>query len=125
MWVKALEGSNMAAQTCRRLIDDCKNRGGNKKIGIREWYGKAPQKLLSNLTASPSDNQDAFYRVKGMVSDYEHAGSAKITTDQGLEVFFNPGKNNLTRDNLNSSVTFFLGFSYDGLRAEYVELVKE
>lgn len=123
--IKALEGSNMAAQTCRRLIDDCKNRGGNKKIGIREWYGKAPQKLLSNLTASPSDNQDAFYRVKGMVSDYEHAGSAKITTDQGLEVFFNPGKNNLTRDNLNSSVTFFLGFSYDGLRAEYVELVKE
>lgn len=123
--IKALEGSNIAAQTCRRLIDECKNKGGNKKISIREWYGKAPQKLLSNLTATPSDNPNAFYRVEGVVSAYEHAGSASITTDLGLEVFFNPGKNNITRDNLNSSVTFFLGFSYDGLRAECVELVKE
>ena len=123
--IKALNGSSIAAQTCRRLIEECKNKGGNKKIGIREWYGKAPQKLLSNLDVKPSDNQDAFYRVEGVVSGYEHAGAAKIITDQGLEVFFNPGKNNITKDNLNSSVTFFLGFSYDGLRAENVELSQE
>ena len=80
---------------------------------------------MNSLHVKPSDNQDAFYRVEGVVSGYEHAGAAKIITDQGLEVFFNPGKNNITKDNLNSSVTFFLGFSYDGLRAENVELSQE
>lgn len=121
--LKAIDGSSEAAQIAMRLIEECKRKGGKNKIGIREWYGNYPQKIVNNIDILDETNRhDILFRMEGFISDYSHSGAATITIDCGLNVFFNPGKNNITRNNLNSIVTFNLGFSYDGLRADCVQM---
>ena len=88
--------------------------GGGNHIYVKEWYGDAPQGIVSN--AERCNHQ--LHEVRGYVKDYFHPGYATIEMDCGLEVFFKPSVNGLTEGCLNHEVSFFLGFSYDGLRAE-------
>lgn len=122
--IKAIEGSSEAAVLAKKYMQECQKLGGNNHIGIKEWYGKAPQGIVSNYERKNKSNEYELIEVTGYVKDYQHPGNAVILLDCGLEVFFKPSVNGITQSSLNHSVKFKLGFSYDGLRAdnESVEL---
>ena len=75
-------------------------------------------------------------RVKGRISKYNSPQSGAIEVeDSGIEAFFVPARGNastsaeeatridFTKDDVNISVDFYLGFSYDGLRAWEVKAI--
>lgn len=123
--IKAIEGSSEAAECARKALQESQKLGGNNRIGIREWYGDAPQGIVSNYERKNQPSEFTLYEVEGFVKDYQHPGNAVIQLDCGLEVFFKPSVNGIAQSSLNHRVKFFLGFSYDGLRAdsESVELI--
>ena len=123
--IKAIEGSSEAAVLAKKYISECQKLGGNNRIGIKEWYGDAPQGVVSNYERKNNPHDFELYEVTGYVKEYQHLGNAIILLDCGLEVFFKPSIKGLTQSSLNHKVKFLLGFSYDGLRAdnESVELV--
>lgn len=123
--IKAIDGSSEAAERARKALQECQKLGGNNRIGIKEWYGDAPQGIVSNYERTNRPGDFNLYEVYGYVKDYQHPGNAIIQLDCGLEVFFKPSVNGIFSSSLNHRVRFFLGFSYDGLRAdsESVELI--
>lgn len=116
--IKALEGSSEAAVIANKLIGECRNIGGSNKIWTKEWYSKNYQQILSNGLLKDLDKDEYLLPVKGYVHKYNHPGDAKIMIEGSLEVFFKPNIAGLTSECLNKDVEFFLGFSYDGLRAD-------
>ncbi len=56
-------------------------------------------------------------KVEGRISKYYGPEAAEIEVPGGLRAFFVPGKHGFVDKDINSVVSFFLGFSYDGLRA--------
>ena len=124
--IKAIEGSSEAVILAKKYLQECQKLGGNNRIGIKEWYGTAPQGIVSNYERKNQPEANDLYEVTGYVKEYQHAGNAVILLDCGLEVFFKPSINGITQSSLNHNVKFFLGFSYDGLRAdnESVKLIE-
>lgn len=124
--IKAIEGGSEAVILAKKYLQECQKLGGNNRIGIKEWYGTAPQGIVSNYERKNQPEANDLYEVTGYVKEYQHAGNAVILLDCGLEVFFKPSINGITRSSLNHNVKFFLGFSYDGLRAdnESVKLIE-
>lgn len=116
--IKAIEGSTEAVVLARKYLQECRALGGNNRIYVREWYGDAPQGIISNYERTNSDEEYSLYEAKGYVKEYQHPGNAVIELDCGLEVFFKPSVNGITESSLNHNVKFNLGFSYDGLRAD-------
>lgn len=116
--IKAIEGSSEAAELARKALQECQKLGGNNRIGIKEWYGDAPQGIVSSYERKTHSSDFNLYKVEGYVKEYQHPGNAVIRLDCGLEVFFKPSINGITQSSLNHRVKFSLGFSYDGLRAD-------
>lgn len=116
--IKAIEGSSEAAILADKYIKECRSMGGGNHIYVKEWYGNAPQGVVSNAELRTNANNYELLEVTGYVKNYQHPGHAIIEMDCGLEVFFKPSANGLTESCLNHNVTFRLGFSYDGLRAD-------
>jgi len=116
--IKAIEGSSEAVALAEKYIKECRAMGGSNHIVVKEWYGNAPQGLVSNAERRNKLGNYNLIEVKGYVKDYFHPGHAVIEMDCGLEVFFKPSVNGLTESCLNHDVAFNLGFSYDGLRAD-------
>ena len=123
--IKAIEGSSEAAERARKALQECQKLGGNNRIGLKEWYGNAPQGIISNFERNNNPTAFDLYEVEGYVKDYQHPGNAVIQLDCGLEVFFKPSVKGITQSSQNHRVKFLLGFSYDGLRAdnESVEVI--
>lgn len=123
--IKAIKGSSEAAALAKKYIQECQKLGGNNRIGIKEWYGNAPQCIVSNYERKNSPEEFTLCEITGYVKDYQHPGNAVISLDCGLEVFFKPSIKGISQSSLNHKVKFLLGFSYDGLRAdnESVELI--
>lgn len=116
---KAIEGYSDAALEAYKLFRDCRAKGkGN--ITAYEWYGKGiGMKRLVNKKELTDDNRHSRLElVRGFFTDYEHEGNGKITIADRLEVFFSPTQAKLTSNDKNKAVEFYLGFSYDGLRAD-------
>ena len=116
--IKAIEGSSEAAFLADKYIKECRSMGGGNHIYVKEWYGNGPQGIVSNAERRTNADNYELLEVKGYVKNYQHPGHAIIEMDCGLEVFFKPSANGLTESCLNHNVTFRLGFSYDGLRAD-------
>lgn len=123
--IKAIEGSSEATVLAKKYLQECRAMGGNNRIYVKEWYGDAPQYIISNYEKSSGENVFSLYAVTGYVKEYQHPGNAIIELDCGLDVFFKPSVKGITDSSLNHNVKFFLGFSYDGLRAdnESVEII--
>lgn len=123
--IKAIGGSSEATERARKALQECRKLGGNNRIGIREWYGDAPQGIVSNYERKNHPSDFTLFEVEGYVKDYQHPGNAVILLDCGLEVFFKPSVNGITQSSQNHRVRFLLGFSYDGLKAdsETVEVI--
>lgn len=123
--IKAIEGSSEAVTLAKKYLQECRSMGGNNRIYVKDWYGKAPQRIISNYELKESPQNYNLYEVTGYVKSYQHPGNAIIELDCGLDVFFKPSVKGIQESSLNHDVRFKLGFSYDGLRAdnESIEII--
>lgn len=116
--LKAIDGSSEAVVLAKKYMQECISMGGYNRINIREWFGNAPQGIVSSYERRENPDETELYEVTGYVKEYQHPGNAIIELDCGLDVFFKPSVKGITESSLNHNVKFFLGFSYDGLRAD-------
>lgn len=116
---RALEGYTDATIDAFNLIKECRAKG-KSNILILEWCGKGNDlsKFVSRNSITPETKEEKLELVQGYFTDFQHDGSGKITIADKLEVFFSPTQSKLTSSDLNKAVEFYLGFSYDGLRAD-------
>lgn len=116
---RALQGYTDATIDAFNLIQECRAKG-KSNITTLEWYGKGSDltKFVSRNSISSDTKEEKLELVQGYFTDYQHDGSGKITIADKLEVFFSPTQAKLTSSDLNKEVEFYLGFSYDGLRAD-------
>lgn len=136
--LKAIEGSIVERECSKDLIQQSADRARHRRDRTRsnEWLGDGDglHRLLHHSELGKWNTGEDFYertsglaRVEGHVSDYKSPAAGTIEYC-GLPVFFVPSKARardrtagITRDQMNLPVRFFLGFSYDGLRAWRVE----
>lgn len=116
---RALQGYSDATIDAFNLIKECKAKG-KSNVTIFEWYGRGSDltKFVNRSTVTPENKSEKLELVEGYFTEYLHDGSGKITVDNKLEVFFSPTQAKLTSSDVNKPVEFYLGFSYDGLRAD-------
>jgi hypothetical protein len=116
---RALQGYSDSTIDAFNLIKECRSKG-KSNITILEWCGKGNDltKFVSRYSITPDNKEEKLELVQGYFTDYTHDGSGKITIADKLEVFFSPTQAKLTSSDLNKPVEFYLGFSYDGLRAD-------
>jgi cold shock CspA family protein len=116
---RALQGYTDETINAFNLIKECKAKG-KSNITILEWYGKGSDltKFVSRNSVGTETKEEKLELVQGYFTEYLHDGSGKITIADKLEVFFSPTQAKLTSSDLNKKVEFYLGFSYDGLRAD-------
>lgn len=132
--LKAMQGSTMERQKARTLIEECSSRTRNKRDRTfsHEWYGtgRGLGVLVNSQELGEWDDAVGFYhdtqelaRIEGRVTKINAPESGYLEVAScGLEAFFVPARVQLLKGrDENRRVTFFLGFSYDGLRAWSVE----
>ena len=115
--LKALDGSTEAAGIAIDLFNEMRRLGGYTSTNIREWYSTGPHHISKYSEVAQDEYEEMLIPVEGQVLTYDHEGSASIMLDCGLRVFFKPVTSKLDKKCLNRKVRFFLGFSYEGLRA--------
>ncbi len=134
--VKTIEGSATSKEPCERVMETCKRlaQGNPNRTRSLEWltYGDGVGSLIHRSSLGRWDKIKDFYedtsklyRVRGTISRIVDRRKGNIELACGLKAFFIPG---VTEDiagtlSLNMPVDFFLGFSYDGLRAWQVEVL--
>ena len=116
---RALQGYTDAAIDAFNLIKECRTKG-RSNIAVLEWYGRGSDlaKFVSRNSISPETKEEKLELAQGYFTEYQHDGSGRITIADKLEVFFSPTQAKLTSIDLNKELEFYLGFSYDGLRAD-------
>lgn len=116
---RALQGYSDATVDAFNLIKECKNKG-KSNVTIFEWCGKGSDlsKFVGKNQITPENKEDKLELVEGYFTEFQHDGSGTITIADRLPVFFSPTQAKLTVSDLNQPVQFYLGFSYDGLRAD-------
>jgi len=127
--IQAMEGSVVARDFALRFREDCRARARLRRNRTKsfEWlgHGAGIRSLIHHSQLGEWKPDLEFWgnilplaRVGGRVSRFDGPQAGEIETLGGLPAFFVPAKANFASQNLeNRSVTFLLGFSYDGLRA--------
>lgn len=117
---QALEGYSEAELEAARLIRECRTKNRQGTISIFDWYGKGMgiHKLISNKLVTDNNKNELLDYVEGYFTEFLHEGHGKIRIANQLDVFFSPTQAKLTSSDLHKKVQFYLGFSYDGLRAD-------
>lgn len=135
--LEALQGSPLALQGYRDSLDECKKRAKarrNRTVSF-EWLGDGVGivSLVHHSELGGWNPNTEFWakvvrlrRIAGRVATIHGPESGWIEGPGGVQVFFVPGRANLSpnRDE-NVEVDFFLGFSYDGPRAWEVQVLKK
>jgi tetratricopeptide (TPR) repeat protein len=134
--IRALDGSHMAVADTERALEECRTLARYRRDRTRsfEWFGtgEGVARLKHQSELGEWDQGSSFYprtdllvRVCGLVRRIDAPQKGTIETDTGLQVFFVPAVASMEmgRDE-NTGVSFYLGFSYDGLRAWDVQSVK-
>ena len=127
--LQAIEGSALALDQASRFIEECRNRtrfnrNRNKSL---EWLGKGSgiTRLVHHSQLGNWDRGKEFWentslleRALGRIARINAPQSGEIEVQGGLKAFFVPARGNYSRGRSeNRAVTFYLGFSYEGLRA--------
>ena len=129
-----MEAGDYTAQSqVSQLINECSRaaRDLSRPSSSFEWLGEAAgfRGLLHASTLGPWDSDEDFYqnrrglkKVGGRIATIRHQGSGEIELKSGLRAFFAPSRGNVPGgyvpgQDIGREVEFFLGFSYDGLRA--------
>lgn len=127
--LQSIEGSALAVDQASRFIEECRNRtrfNRNRTKSI-EWLGKGTgitrlvhHSQLGNWDRSKDfwENTSPLERAVGRIARIDAPQSGEIEVQGGLKAFFVPARGNYSRGRSeNQAVTFYLGFSYEGLRA--------
>jgi hypothetical protein len=134
-FLNAKRGVRTSAVETRKYIEKCR-RSAPELVAKRsfEWLAsdklKRPCPLLhhSELGRWKVDDDLFAHRGRlhlqhGIITEIARSTSGKIDVD-GVPAFFPPGRGGFHRiSDLNTEVTFYLGFSYEGLRAWNVQPV--
>lgn len=134
--LKAIEGSTIERVRAKDLIEQSANRARGRKNRTQsfEWLGEGQglSRLIHYSELGDWDDSLGFYsdtkyltRLQGRISDIKgpEAGNIELLSC-GLSAFFVPIKAGAIKGrDENHLVEFFLGFSYDGLRAWSVKLI--
>jgi hypothetical protein len=111
-----------------RFLEECKTlaRFRRNRTKSLEWLGPGTgvNRLVHQSRLGEWEKDKEFWenpslleRVTGRISKIGEPQSGQIEI-HGLSAFFVPAKGNYFRSHdENKAVSFFLGFSYDGLRA--------
>jgi len=129
----AINGSTVSANHAIRALERCKEKSRYRydRTWCHEWLGKGQgfKQLVYRENLGKWDQLSRFWeqtkqlsQVRGVISTIRGPQAGTIEIKRNLTAFFVPGvsKHSVGRSE-NLSVTFFLGFSYDGLRAWSVE----
>lgn len=125
--IGAIEGSSEEMADAVKLIAESKQkaRSLSNNTYCHEWYGlnHEMRRLVSGRDVKGGLHEDKCELVRGVITSYYNDGYGEITIRNAnqLKVFFNPSETKITEDYLNQEVEFYLGFSYDGLRAKNVQ----
>lgn len=132
-----LDAGDLAVkQELPQLMEECHKRaaGLQRTTTSFEWFGNGHglNSLVHSSTLGEWDESQGFFSnssnlrpVQGLISKILHQGSGYIELHSGLPAFFVPsrgrphgrGAGGYVSGDINREVEFFLGFSYDGLRA--------
>lgn len=127
--LSALEGSAQAKDNAERYIEECRQmaRFRRNRTNSFEWLssGSGVSSLVhhSELGQWQTDIEfwertDRLVRVQGRVNRVDAPQQGYIEIKGGLFAFYVPARSNHSRSRSeNQPVDFYLGFSYDGLRA--------
>lgn len=125
--IGAIEGSSTEMADAVKLIAESKLKARSlpNNTYCHEWYGlnHEMRRLVSGREVKGGLQEDKCELVRGIITEWTHNGEGYITIRSAnqLKVFFNPSETKITEDYLNQEVEFYLGFSYDGLRAKNVQ----
>jgi hypothetical protein len=133
--LQAIAGSTLAADRAMRALEECRNRARFRRDRTRsfEWLatGQGLKQLIHQDLLGEWDREKDFWtntsqlrRMEGIVSNISGPQAGEIEVDGGMKAFFVPGAAGLQYGrSQNVRVKFYLGFSYEGLRAWSVEAV--
>ncbi len=140
--LKAIEGSAVAKVAAERLVEGSRRQARNLQYRTRSynWLGKGSgmTRLVHYSRLGGWDREKDFWtnaepleRISGLIARIDRPEAGLIELECGLRVFFVPGRSRAPDESSfvkerheNERVSFFLGFSYDGLRAWSVKLQK-
>jgi len=124
-----LDGSSIATDPALRAIEECRFRSKLRRNRTKsyEWAGKGRglSQLVHHSRLGNWQRDIDFWqhttplaRVQGRIAGVAGPESGEIECKGGLKAFFVPAKGRFSKEkSLNLLVEFYLGFSYDGLRA--------
>ena len=127
--LQSIEGSAFALDQASRFIEECRNRTrfNRNRTKSLEWLGKGSgiTRLVHHSQLGNWDRDKDFWentslleRAPGRIARIDAPQSGQIEVQGGLKAFFVPARGNYSRGRSeNRAVTFYLGFSYEGLRA--------
>jgi len=127
--LQAIEGSSLALDSAERFLEECKSKARFRRNRTKsfEWLGKGTGigKLVHHSQLGEWlkerefwENTESLIRLTGRIVSIEAPQAGQIEVPRGLKAFFVPARGGYIRGKSeNTAVTFFLGFSYDGLRA--------
>lgn len=127
--IDVLRGSSLNFERTGKAIEETKTRARfrrDSKISF-EWLGKGNglDTFVHQADLGEWSEKDGFWenssllaRIDGIVVSLSGPHAGEIELPGGLRAFFVPGTTDLTKGrDLNVTVTCFIGFSYEGLRA--------
>ncbi|MBE9546235.1 MAG: hypothetical protein IMF10_01905, partial [Proteobacteria bacterium] len=131
--LKTIDGSSFATDIAKELIRESsqKARSLRNRNYCFEWYGNGVgmNKLIHHSRLGERDDEKNFFRnasllkmARGRISKLSGPEAGQIEFSSGLEAFFIRARGDKIggyqrgRDE-NCAVQFYVGFSYDGLRA--------
>ena len=129
-----LESGDLAvARKVPDLIEECSRlaRDLSRTTTSFEWLGKENglAALVHVSTLGPWDDNKRFWpntehlsAAQGRIAQIRHQGSGEIELPSGFRAFFVPSSGAvsggyISGQDIGREVEFYLGFSYDGLRA--------
>ncbi len=128
-----LESGDLVAKSqVSSLIEDCAReaQGLSRTSSSFEWLGNDTGLggIVHVSTLGEWNPEEGFWsnpsqlkRVRGHIARFRNQGSGEIELPSGLRVFFAPSRGAVqggyVSQDLGREVEFYLGFSYDGLRA--------
>lgn len=129
--LSALQGSAQAKDDAERYMNECRQmaRFRRNRTNSFEWLGLGSELGINSLVHHSELGQwrtdihfwektDRLARVKGRVSRVDKPEQGYIEMERGLLAFYVPARSDHSRGRSeNQLVNFYLGFSYDGLRA--------
>lgn len=134
--IQAIEGTSISKIKAEKIIRELSERKRNApyRTHCYEWFGNGYflKRLVPYKNAISRDdtnelifNTELLEKVTGKISFIKGPEAGNIELTCGLSAFFIPARGyGFSRDkDLNRNVIFYLGFSYDGLRAFDVEAV--